>query len=144
MSLGTVDVILHFAIDLEASAAAFYETAITITPNQNLKSLFEALIMYGQSRIQTLMHLRRQLSLDQKKVTVSGLNGQQYRPIPECPPGCSDEQLIQLASSLEQQVHAFYVDSKDKLGFIEKIPDVFDPLAKDHLQNQKKLQIVVA
>ncbi len=45
MSLDTVAILLNFAIELEASAAAFYETAITITEDQELKSLFEALIL---------------------------------------------------------------------------------------------------
>jgi ArsR family metal-binding transcriptional regulator len=139
MSLTTVDIILNFAIDLEASAAAFYETAITITQTQDLKSLFEALIMQGQSRIQTLMQLRRQLSLDQKKATVTGVNSQQYRPKTECPPRCPDSQLIQLALALEQQIRDFYKDSSDKLGFLDDLPDKFNQLAKNHLQNQKNL-----
>lgn len=139
MSLTTVGIILNFAIDLEASAAAFYETAITITQTQDLKSLFEALIIQGQSRIQTLMQFRRQLSIDQKKAAVMGVNSQQYRPKTECPPGCPDSQLIQLALALEQQIYDFYQDSSDKLGFLEGLPDEFNQLAKDHLQNHKKL-----
>ena len=139
MSLTTVGIILNFAIDLEASAAAFYETAITITQTQDLKSLFEALIIQGQSRIQTLMQFRRQLSIDQKKAAVMGVNSQQYRSKTECPPGCPDSQLIQLALALEQQIYDFYQDSSDKLGFLEGLPDEFNQLAKDHLQNHKKL-----
>lgn len=141
MSLTTVDVILNFAIDLEASAAAFYETAITITQTEDLKSLFEALIVQGQGRIQTLMQLRRNLSLDQKKATVTGVNSQEYRPKTECPPGCPDSQLIQLALALEQRIQNFYQNSSDKIEVLEELPDAFIHLAKDHLQNQKKLQI---
>ena len=140
MSLATVGIILNFAVDLEASAAAFYETATTITQNQDLKSLFEALIMQGQSRIQTLMQLRQQLTLDQKKAEVSGVQSEPYRPKTECPPGCPDAQLIQLALTMELQVHDFFLDAGDKLGFVEEVPDVFEHLAGDHLQNQKKLQ----
>ena len=140
MSLATVGVIVNFAVDLEASAAAFYETATTISQNQELKSLFEALIMQGQGRIQTLMQLRRQLSLDQKKAEVSGIQGDPYRPKTECPPGCPDDQLIQLALTMEQQVHDFYRDSSEKLGFLDEVPDVFNQIAEDHIQNQKRLQ----
>lgn len=140
MSLGTVDVILNFAIDLEASAAAFYETAITITQTQELKSLFEALIMQGQHRIQILMQLHRQLTIDQRKTAVSGIQSQQYRPKTECPPGCPDDQLIQLALGMEQTVHDFFRDSSGKLGFIDEAADFFERLVDDHLQNQKKLQ----
>jgi len=140
MSLGTVDVILNFAIDLEASAAAFYETATTITQAQELKSLFEALIMQGQNRIQILMQLRQQLTLDQKKTAVSSIQSQQYRSKTECPPGCPDDKLILLALSMEQKVHDFFRDSSDKVGFIDEAADAFAHLADDHLQNQKKLQ----
>ena len=140
MSLDNVGVILNFAVDLEASAAAFYETATTITQSQELKSIFEALIMQGQGRIQTLMQLRRQLPLEKKKAEVKDVKSEPYRPKTECPPGCPDEQLIQLALTMELQVHKFYRDSSDKLGFVEEVPDVFDHLAEDHLQNQKKLQ----
>jgi rubrerythrin len=140
MSLTTVGVTLNFAVDLEASTAAFYETATTITQSQDLKSLFEALIIQGQGRIQKLMQLRQQLSLDQKKTAVTGVESEPYRPKTECPPGCPDTQLIQLALAMEQQVQDFYRDSSDKLGFVEEIPVLFEDLAKDHLQNQKTLQ----
>jgi rubrerythrin len=140
MSLGTVDITLNFAIDLEASAAAFYETATTITQNQELKSLFEAFIMQGQSRIQTLMQLRRQLTLNQKKADVTGIQSQKYRPKTECPPNCPDEQLIQLAITMEKIVHNFFRESSDRLGFINEVADSFKRLGEDHFQNQKKLQ----
>ena len=140
MSLATIGVTLNFAIDLEASAAAFYETATTITQSQDLKSLFEALIIQGQGRIQQLIQFRGQLSLHQKKANVTGVKSEPYRPKTECPPGCPDHQLIQLALTMEQQIHDFYRDSSDKLGFVEKIPPLFDHLATDHLQNQKTLQ----
>ena len=140
MSLATVDITLTFAIELEASAAAFYETATTITQSHDLKSLFEALIIQGQGRIQKLMQLRRQLSLEQKKAAVSGVRSEPYRPKTECPPGCPDHELIQLALAMEQQVHDFFRDSSDELGFVEEISVLFVHLAKEHLQNQKTLQ----
>jgi rubrerythrin len=86
------------------------------------------------------MQLRQQLSLDQKKTAVTGVESEPYRPKTECPPGCPDTQLIQLALAMEQQVQDFYRDSSDKLGFVEEIPVLFEDLAKDHLQNQKTLQ----
>jgi rubrerythrin len=140
MSLATVDNLLNFAIELEASAAAFYETAITITQNQDLKSLFEAFIMQGQSRVQILMQLRRQIPLDQKKAQVTGIRSERFRPYAECPPGCPDAQLIQLALTMERQVMDFFHSSSEKLGFLDTVPDTFNHLAEDHLQNQKRIQ----
>ena len=68
------------------------------------------------------------------------LQSERYRPKTECPPGCSDEELIQIALTMEQQVFDFFQDSSDRLGFIEELPNVFDHLAEDHAQNQKTLQ----
>ncbi len=142
MGLATVGVLLNFAIDLEASAAAFYETATPITQIQELKSLFEAMIMQGQSRIQMRMQLYRQLSLVKKQATVTGIMGEHYRPKTECPSGCLDDKLIQLAITMEQQVQDFYRDTSNELGFLDEVPDIFDHLVEDHSQNQKKLQTI--
>ncbi|MFW9983917.1 MAG: hypothetical protein ACFFCB_04220 [Candidatus Odinarchaeota archaeon] len=140
MSLGTVDVVLKFAIDLEGMAAAFYETAITITQSQELKSLFEALLLQGQSRIQTLIQLRRLIPSPVIKEAVSNIESSRYRPVTECPPDCPDSQLIELATKMETKIQNFYETATSQLGFIEEVPDVFDHLAEDHRLNRKRLQ----
>jgi hypothetical protein len=140
MSLGTVDLVLKFAIDLEGMAGAFFETAITITQSQELKSLFEALLLHGQSRIQTVIQLRQLLPLVLVKETVSNIESNRYRPITECPPGCPDTKLVELATSMELKIQNFYEDASAQLGFLEEVPDVFDHLASDHAQNRKTLQ----
>ena len=119
MSLGTVDVVLKFAVDLEGMAAAFYETATTITQSQELKSLFEALLLQGQSRIQTLIQLRRLIPSPIIKEPVSKIDSSHYRPITECPPRCPDSQLIEIALSVETKIQNFYETASDQLGFIE-------------------------
>jgi hypothetical protein len=140
MSLGTVDVVLKFAIDLEGMAAAFYETATTITQSQELKSLFEALLLQGQSRIQTLIQLRRRIPSPVIKEAVSNIESNRYRPVTECPPGCPDAQLIELATNMETKIQDFYKAASDQLGFIEEVPDVFNHLAEDHRLNCKSFQ----
>jgi len=140
MSLGTVNVVLKFAIDLEGMAASFYETATTITQSQELKSLFEALLLQGQSRIQTLIQLRRLIPSPVIKEAVSSIESSRYRPVTECPPGCPDSQLIKIATNVETKIQGFYETARDQLGFIEEVPDVFNHLAGDHSLNRKKLQ----
>jgi hypothetical protein len=142
MKLSNVGNLVQFALDLEAMTSAFYETATTITQTQELKSLFEALIMKGQSSLQTLIQLRRKLSLVDVQGTFPGLESERYRPKTECPPGCPDEQLIQTALTMEQQVIDFYQDSSVKLGFVDELPDIFDQLAEYHAQNRKELQTI--
>ncbi len=141
MSLETVDVVLKFAIDLEGMAAAFYETATTITQSQELKSLFEGLLLQGQSRIQTLIQLRRLIPLPVIKETISKIESSHYRSVTECSPGCPDSQLIELATNMETKIQNFYETASDQLGFIEEVPDVFDRLAEDHRLNRNRLQI---
>jgi rubrerythrin len=140
MKLSNVGNLVQFALDLEAMSSAFYETATTITHDQGLKSLFEAVIVQGQSRIQTLMQLRRRLSLVDVQATIPAMQSEQYRPKTECPPGCPDEMLIEIAMTMEQQVFDFYKDSRDRLGFAEELLDVFEQLGKLHQDNQKKLK----
>lgn len=140
MSLGTFGVVLKFAIDLEATAAAFYETAITITQNQEIKSLFEMLVIYGQQRIQTLMRVRRENTTEMILEPISGLEGEKYRPYTECPPECPDDQLLKLAIAMEQKIHDFYSAAVDKVGFLSEVADIFEKLAEDHIESQKRLQ----
>ena len=140
MKLSNVGNLVQFALELEAMTSAFYETATTITQTQEMKSQFEAFIMQGQSRIQTLMQLRRELSLVDVQATISALQSEQYRPKTECPPKCPDELLLKIALTMEKQVSSFYKDSSGRLGFTEELPDIFDQLAKTHRDNQKKLE----
>ena len=142
MKLSNVGTLVQFALDLEAMTSAFYETATTITQTQELKSLFEAIIVQGQSRIQTLMQLRRQLSLVDIQATIPAIESEQYRPKTECPPECPDDTLIQIAMTMEGQVVDFFQDSSTKTGFAEDIPEIFEKLAKLHQDNQKKLQTI--
>ncbi|MDO8056400.1 MAG: hypothetical protein Q6361_06015 [Candidatus Hermodarchaeota archaeon] len=140
MKLSNVGNLVQFALDLEAMTSAFYETATTLTHAEELKSQFEAFIVHGQSHIQTIMQLRRRLSLVDVQATIPALQSEQYRPKTECPHGCRDETLIQIAMAMEEQVSKFYNDSINNLGFAEEIPDIFEKLAKIHKDNQKKLQ----
>ncbi|MFX1490852.1 MAG: hypothetical protein ACFFBU_01165 [Promethearchaeota archaeon] len=139
MKLNTIRAVLQFAFDLEAMASAFYETAITITTTQGLKSQFEAYLIRGQSHIQLLMQIRHQLTPSLLAEGVSMIESEQYRPHTECPPGCPDEQLIELASKMEKQIHEYYLVATNQLGFIEKVGDIFDQLAEEHMLTQKKL-----
>lgn len=143
MKLSNVGNLVQFALDLEAMASAFYETATTITHAQELKSQFEALIVQGQSHIQAIMQLRRQLSLVDIQATIPAIQSEHYRPKTECPHGCPDDTLITIAMTMEEQVSSFYNDSSDRLGFAEEIPDIFEKLAKIHKDNQKTLQTMI-
>lgn len=142
MSLGTFGVVLKFAIDLEAISAAFYETASTMTQNQEIKSFFEIFIVRGQKRIQTLMRVRRENTTEMILEPISGLESEKYRPKTECPAGCPDDQLLKLATAMEQKIHEFYSDAAEKVSFLSEVANIFERFAEENLQNQKRLQTI--
>ncbi len=89
------------------------------------------------------MQLRHQIPLTHKSAQISGIKSGAYRYKTECPPGCPDRQLVKLGMTMEQRIYNFFSDASDKLGFVAEVPDLFDHLAADHLQNKKKLQTIV-
>ena len=140
MSLRTFGVVLKFAMELEATGIAYYETATTITQNHELKNIFESLVVQGQRRTQTLMRVRRENTTEMILEPISGLTSEKYRLQTECPPECTDKQLIQLACTMEDQIHQFYTDAADKLGFLSEVADIFERLAEENATNKKHLQ----
>lgn len=140
MTLGTFGAVLKFAIELEAIITAFYETAATITQNQTLRSNFEGFIIQGQKSILLLMRVRRENTTEMILEPISGLNSQKYQLLTECPQGCSDSQLIQIARENEEKVYAFYTEAAEKVGFLIEAADIFERLAETHQSNKRQLQ----
>ena len=140
MSLGTFGAVLKYALELEAKGLAYYEKAATISQTQGLKSLFDSLIAQGQRRTQILMRVRRENTTEMILEPISGLFSEKYRFQTECPPGCPDGQLIQFASTLEDQIHQFYLDAADKIGFLSEVADIFERLAEENANNKNRLQ----
>ncbi len=140
-SLTTFGAVLKYALELEAVAAAFYETASTITSTQNLRSVFQALIIQGQKRIQILMRVRRENTTEMILEPISGLDGNAYRPTTECPETCTDDALIQLAKAMENKINNFYTSAAEKVSFLSEAADIFERLAEEHLENQNILAL---
>jgi rubrerythrin len=139
--LTTFGAVLKYALELEAIAAAFYETASTITSTQNLRSVFEALIFQGQKRIQTLMRVRRENTTEMILEPISGLDGNAYHPTTECPESCTDDALIQLAKAMEIKISSFYTSAAEKVSFLSEAADIFERLADEHTENQNALDL---
>lgn len=140
MALGTFGGVLKFALDLEATATAFYETATTITTNQELKSLFEALVIKGQKRIEMLMRVRRENTTEMILEPIHGLEGQKYRPDTECPKDCSNSDLLKLATTMENKITDFFLHAAEKVSFLSEVAYIFEDLAEEHNENQKVLE----
>jgi rubrerythrin len=140
MELRTFGVALKFAMDLEAIASAFYETAVVITTSQDLKGLFETLLLRGQKRINLLLRVRRENTTEMILEPISGLDGDQYRPKTEIPKGAGDAALSRLAEALELLVHDFYKDAAEKISFLSEPASVFERLADENAENANRLK----
>lgn len=140
MELRTFGAALKFALDLEAIAAAFYESAIGITASHDLKGLFESLLLRGQKRIDLLMRVRRENTTEMILEPISGLDGDQYQPKTEIPAVTGDAALTKLAESLEQKIQDFYKDAAEKISFLSEPADIFERLADENAENAKRLQ----
>ncbi|MFW9830803.1 MAG: ferritin-like domain-containing protein [Candidatus Thorarchaeota archaeon] len=143
MSLGNFAEVMNFALDLEAMAAAFYETATTITHNQELKSLFEAFLLQGQGHVQLLIQTRRTATTKKANQRFWGIQSQNYIPNTECPSGCPDAKLLELADRMEEKIQQFYLDATDKIKLQKTEIDVFKQLGQAHHTTQKQLQMAI-
>ncbi|MFX1561918.1 MAG: hypothetical protein ACFFDP_01235 [Promethearchaeota archaeon] len=143
MELRTFGAALKFALDLEAIAAAFYESAMGIATSQELKGLFESLLLRGQKRIDLLLRVRRENTTEMILEPISGLDGDQYHPKTEIPVGTGDAALAKLAESLEQKIHAFYKGAAEKISFLSEPAEIFERLADENAENAKRLQAVL-
>ncbi|MFX0168949.1 MAG: hypothetical protein ACFE89_06250 [Candidatus Hodarchaeota archaeon] len=140
MKLSSIRTLLQFALDLEAMTSAFYETAITITTSEELKALFETLLIQGQARIHSLIEFQQQLSPSLLDEEGAPIESEEFRPKTECPPGCPDTKLLQLASAMEELVANYYSTVSNQIVYLEDFPDIFDQLEDSHFQIIKKLQ----
>lgn len=143
MELRTFGAALKFAMDLEAIAAAFYESAAGIITSHDLKSLFEALLIRGQKRIKLLLRVRRENTTEMILEPISGLEGDQYRPKTEIPTGAGDAALSKLAEALELKIHDFYKDAAEKISFLSEPASIFERLAEENAENAKRLQAAI-
>ncbi len=140
MELGTFGAVIKFALELEAMAAAFYETASAITSTEQLKIPFEAHIQKRLTRMETLKRLRRENTTEMILEPIHGLQDNEYRVKSECPEGCPDEELLKLASDLEERNQKFYQDAAKKIEFLIEPADIFDRFAEENGDNAQSLR----
>ena len=139
MELRNFGAVIKFALEVEAMGAAFYETANAITKNQQLKSSFETFMQIRMTRMELLKRLRRENTTEMILEPISGLNAEKYRPKTECPEGCPDKKLIELAVSMENLNSAFYVEAAKKIEFMIEPADIFEQMAEENMENTKQL-----
>lgn len=140
MELRTFGAVIKFALELEAMAAAFYETASAITSTEQLKIPFEAYIQKRLLRMETLKRLRRENTTEMILEPIHGLQDEDYRVKSECPEGCPDEELLKLASEMEERNQKFYADAAQKIEFLIEPAEIFDHFAEENGDNAQSLR----
>ena len=140
MELGTFGAVIKFALELEAMAAAFYETASAITSTEQLKIPFEGHIQKRLMRMETLKRLRRENTTEMILEPIHGLQDEEYRVKSECPEGCPDEELLKLALELEERNQRFYEDAAKKIEFLIEPADIFERFAEENGDNATSLR----
>jgi len=139
MELRNFGAVIKFALEVEAMAAAFYETAKAITKNQKLKIPFETFMQMRMTRMERLKRLRRENTTEMILEPISGLNAEKYRSKTECPEGCLDKKLIELAVLMENLNSVFYVDAAKKIEFLIEPADIFEQMAEENKDITKQL-----
>lgn len=89
--------------------------------------------------MERLKRLRRENTTEMILEPISGLNAEKYRPKTECPEGCPDKQLIELAMEMENLNSAFYIKAAKKIEFMIEPANIFEQMAEENTENTKQL-----
>ncbi len=135
MSLGTLGVILKYAICLENTAIDFYEKAKTGTSDQELIDVFDRLIKQNQKSIKKLKRTRREHTIEMILEPIKGLERAQFI-IETQPSEGSDDKILQvLARMMEKKIEEYYIAVAEKIGFLAEVSHTFQQLAEKHAEN---------
>ena len=140
MELGTFGAVLKYALDLEARASTFYDEASFVTGNQDLKALYEALLIGGQKRVGTLLRVRRENITEMILEPISGLQSDNFSPRVILPSEKTDDIVRKMAEDMETVIAAFYRTAANKIEFLAEAADIFERLAEDNDENIQRLQ----
>ena len=129
MDLTTFGAVVKFALDIEAEASSFYESAIGVVTDPGLGKLLESLFHRGQKRIKTLMRIRRENVTEMILEPIAGLDSEVHKPVTVIPAGADDGVVRETAAALETKLHEFYMHAAAKIGFLSEAAYAFELLA---------------
>ena len=139
VELGTFGAIIKFALNLENTASAFYESAIKIITDQTLNDLFEKLSQRKQKRIQLLTRIRRENVTETILEHITGLTSDDYELIPPPSGDINEQELCNLAARMEGIALDFYNAAAIKISFLYEVADAFERLAEENNEYKEKL-----
>lgn len=138
MEITTFGALLQFALELEGTAAQFYEEAAKVAQQAENREGFKASAVEGKKHRRKLERIRRENINEMLLESFQGLEGDDYRVEVKLSPAMGDSELLALALRLEGALERFYRDAARRLSLPE-VARGFERLAKEHVQRKVKL-----
>lgn len=132
MDLATFGAILGFAIDLEAQAAQFYESAAPMHEH------FATLASAAQKNRQQLERIRRENVAEMILEPITDFDSDDYTPSFALSSGASPADVVAQATEVEAAFLRFYETAAEKLP-IKEVSRRLTKLAHQHRQSQADL-----
>ncbi len=120
MEITTFGAVVKFALDLEAKASSFYESASGVATDPGLGKLLESLFHRGQKRIKTLLRVRRENVTEMILEPIAGLDSEVHNLVSAIPEGADDRIVRETAAALETKIHEFYMLAAAKIDFLSE------------------------
>lgn len=137
MELGTFGAILKYGIEIEESAAAYYEK-LGAKSEGEAKRLACDFSNASKKNKQLLERTRRMEMQEMILEAITGLDTANY----DCPADLPEDIRagISRAIEMEQRASRFYADAASKLGFLGNVKRTLEKLSKEREERAKKLQ----
>ena len=139
MSLGTLGAVIKFSIKLETEAVGFYEKAAERTEDVQMKNIIEAIIKQSKKNIKKLQRVRRENTTEMILEPIKDLASNQYEQITITPEDWTDEEVIEYAQKVEENIKAFFINASGKVDFLGEVAYIFEQLAAKHEENMNSL-----
>lgn len=143
VELTTFGAVVKFALDLEGEVSNFYESALGVTTDLNLRKLLESLLNRGQKRIKTLMRVRRENVTEMILEPIAGLNSEVHKLVTVIPEGANDSIVRETAAALETKLHEFYMHAAAKIGFLSEAAYALELLADANSEAAQSLRAAI-
>ncbi|MEE9539949.1 MAG: hypothetical protein V3V85_00460 [Candidatus Thorarchaeota archaeon] len=143
MELTTFGAVVKFALDVEAEVSIFYESALGVTTDPNLRKLLENLLHRGEKRIKTLMRVRRENVTEMILEPIAGLNSEVHKLVTVIPEGANDSIVRETAAALETKLHEFYMHAAAKIGFLSEAAYALELLADANSEAAQSLRAAI-
>lgn len=140
MELGTFGAVLGYALDIEQRSSAFFEEMVDRVVGQDVRAVFEAIMLKGQRRIRNLMRVRRENVTEMILEPIAGLDSDDYPLKTGASPNADDNALVGIATALQETLKEFYVKAAAKISFLPEVTYEFEDLVAEHGEDVALLQ----